>query len=177
MSIRPEMKEAIRQHVSDKCLILIDKMTIPFNQVRPIYMVPDLYGRIFGPSAEETKRMGFLEVDLRRFINGDKLIVGHEKEETCFLKPMTNCNEVWEVRSRDPKPSLRIFGRFAAKDVFVATNMQHRKLLDHIRSRAFAVEIRKCITTWTRLFPYLEPHTGNSSHDYVSNAVDLSETE
>lgn len=175
MSIRPEMKEELAKHRDAKVLILIEKMALPFNQVRPVYMVPKLFDRIFGPSAEETKRMGFLEADLHRFINGDKITVGHAEEPTCFLKPLNNCREVWEIRSRDPKPSLRIFGRFAGKDAFVAITMQHRTILDHIRSRAWAVEIRRCATEWTRLFPHLEPHTGNSTHDYVSNAVDLSE--
>jgi hypothetical protein len=175
--MRPEMKAELIRHRGDKSLILVEKMSLPFNQVRPIYMEPNLYARIFGPSAEETKRMGFLEADLRRFIHGEKITVGHGEEPSCFLKPLNNCREVWEIRSRDPKPSLRIFGRFAAKDVFVATNMQHRTILDVIRSRAWAVEIRRCITTWTRLFPYLEPHTGTNTHEYVTNAVDLDEVE
>ena len=153
--------------------MLVEQMVLPFNQVRPIYMVADLFERIFGASAEETERMGFLEVDLHRFINGDQITIGRDDEKTCFLKPLSNCSEVWELRSRDPKPSIRIFGRFAGKDAFIATNLEFRKLMGGLRSRAFAVERRICVTTWNRLFPYLEPHTGNSVHDYVSNAIDL----
>jgi hypothetical protein len=33
---------------------------------------------------------------------------------------------VWEIRSVRPNPSIRVLGRFAAKDIFVATNFALR---------------------------------------------------
>lgn len=170
--MREDMKRALGQHCAAGRLILVEP-SIPCAQVRPIYMVPDLHTRIFGANAEQTKRMGNLEADLQRFISGQKVTIARELEDTCFLKPLSNVEEVWELRSRDPKPGVRVFGRFAAMDVMIATNMEFRKLLGGLRSRLFAIEIRDCQTTWTRLFPYLDPHRGETGHDYVSNAIDL----
>jgi hypothetical protein len=171
--MREEMAQEIRRQCAAGELVLVEIKDIPHAQVRPIYMVASLHKRIFSPGAEESRRMGFLEADLRSFINGDKVTIARGKEETCTLKPLSDVDEVWELRSRGPKPSLRIFGRFADKDVLIATNMEYRTLLSSLRSRAFAVAIRTCTTTWSRLFPYLEPHRGTTGHDYVSNVVDL----
>ena len=172
--MRADIEEAIRQncHADVRELALVEPQ-IPCAQVRPIYMVKGLYERIYGPRAEDSKRMGHLDADLRRFISGDKITIARGEEESCNLKPLSNVDEVWELRSRDPKPSIRVFGRFADKDVFIATNMEHRKKLFALRSRAWAVEIRTCQTAWNRLFPHLDPHRGETSHDYVSNAIDL----
>ena len=174
MSMRSEMAEEIRRHCANDGLRLVEPM-IPVAQVRPIYMVSDLHDRIFGPTAEETSRMGFLEADLARFISGDRITVARGEEATCTLKLLSpETREVWEHRSRDPKPAVRVFGRFAAQDVFVATNMEYRSLLGRVRSRAWAVEIGNCISTWKRLFPYLPPHTGAHLSDYISaNVIDL----
>ena len=37
--------------------------------------------------------------------------------------------EHWELRSRKPRPSLRVFGRFAMPDVFIATHAERRDRL------------------------------------------------
>lgn len=170
--MRDEMGREIRRQCEEGELVLVEP-TIPCSQIRPIYMARKAYARVFGPSAEESARMGFLEADLRRFISGDKITVARGREKTCVLKPLSNVSEVWELRSRDPDPAIRVFGRFADKDVFIATNLEYRNLLFEIRSRFWAVQMGRCQTIWKRLFPYLEPHRGETSHDYVSNAVDL----
>jgi hypothetical protein len=167
-----EMAQEIRRQCEAGELRLVEP-TIPCQQIRPIYMAQALWEKCFGTKAENTERMGLLEADMRNFIHGDKVTVARDQEKTCILKPLSDVDEVWEFRSRGPKPSIRIFGRFADKDVLVATNMEYRKRLLAIRSRQFAVQIRSCQAIWTRLFPYMEPHRGETAHDYVSNAIDL----
>ena len=176
MSMRAEMEEAIRSHCSPGgALELAVPTMVLVAQVRPIYMTREVHDRVFGPEAEEAARMGFLEADLVRFINGDRITVARGQEESCNLKPLTPVTgEVWEIRSRDPKPSLRVFGRFAAQDVFIATNLEYRKFLGRIRSRNWAIEIGRCKAIWRRLFPFLDPHSGDHLIDYISsNVIDL----
>ena len=74
MSMRDEMGREIRRQCEEGELVLVEP-TIPCSQIRPIYMARKAYARVFGPSAEESARMGFLEADLRRFISGDKIIL------------------------------------------------------------------------------------------------------
>jgi hypothetical protein len=171
MSMRDEMSRETRRQCEEGELVLVEP-TIPCSQIRPVYMARKAYARVFGPNAEESERMGFLEADLRRFISGDKITVARGKEASCILKPLSNVIEVWELRSKDP-PAIRLFGRFADKDVFIATNLEYRSLLYEIKSRFWAVQMRRCQAIWNRLFPYIDPHRGETSHDYVSNAIDL----
>ncbi len=176
--MRAEMQDAIRSHLGPGgvggALELVEPKTVRVAQIRPIYMTREVHDRVFGPAAEDAARMGFLEADLVRFISGDEITVARGKEESCNLKPLSPPEgEVWEIRSRDPKPSIRVFGRFADQDVFIATNLEYRKVLDHIRSRKWKEEILRCKAIWKRLFPYLDPHSGDSLSDYISNAIDL----
>lgn len=56
--------------------------------------------------------------------------------------------EHWEFRCRRPKPSMRVFGRFAMPDVFVATHLRPRKLLGGMWSDEFEHEKLVCEDHW-----------------------------
>jgi hypothetical protein len=170
-----EMLEELRRNVREGTLKLASPGPILLSQSRPIFMAVKLHDEIFGPSAEDADRMGFLEADLARFIDGEVITIARGKEGTCNFKPLSpSSHEVWEIRSRDPDPSIRIFGRFAFQDVFIATNLAYRTLLGGLRSRGWAREIAICKATWTHLFPYLHPHSGDDISDYISsNFIDL----
>ena len=47
------------------------------------------------------------------------------------MKPLRKrADEVWEIRSRAPSPSIRLFGRFAMPNVFIGTNWEYRSFLE-----------------------------------------------
>src|SRR4051794_34054666 len=72
------------------------------------------------PTAEETERWAQLEAFLSHFVEGGIV-------DSRYMKPLTRpARYVWEIRSRRPRPSLRVLGRFADVDVFVATNVAVR---------------------------------------------------
>ena len=56
--------------------------------------------------------------------------------------------EHWEFRCSKPKPSLRVFGRFAAPDIFVATHHRPRTLLGGMWSPQFEHEKLICEDHW-----------------------------
>lgn len=56
--------------------------------------------------------------------------------------------EHWEFRCRKPVPSVRVFGRFAKPDVFVATHARPRKLLGGMWSPEFEHEKLICEQHW-----------------------------
>ena len=56
--------------------------------------------------------------------------------------------EHWELISRRPKPSLRVFGRFAKPNVFVGTHVQPRKGLGGMNSAQFEHEKLVCEEHW-----------------------------
>ena len=57
-------------------------------------------------------------------------------------------HEHWEFRCRKPRPSIRVFGRFAMPDVFVATHAVFRTSLGGIRSPKWEHEKLVCEGHW-----------------------------
>lgn len=135
-----------------------------------------LFEELNGPWEDEAEeiRMGRLWADLDRFSTGEEIVVGGRFDDNCQMKPLYPVSaEVWEFISRYPVPSLRVFGRFAEIDVFVATHKWVRSLLGAFQSKLWKREIRRCKAEWTRLFPADYPVTGVSVNDYISeNVVD-----
>jgi len=56
--------------------------------------------------------------------------------------------EHWELLCRKPRPSLRVFGRFAKPNVFVGTHVKPRKGLGGIYSPQFEHEKLICEDHW-----------------------------
>jgi hypothetical protein len=56
--------------------------------------------------------------------------------------------EHWELRSRRPRPSLRVFGRFAEPNVFVGTHVVERSPLGTKWSLNWELEKLECEDEW-----------------------------
>jgi hypothetical protein len=102
---------------------------------------------------------------------------GNRHVDLKILNPSDD--EVWELRKREA-PSTRIFGRFAMKDIFIATNIRTSTDLFSVqwatdRSVRWPVwrhEIRTCKARWRSLFFTYTPVSGGHLDDYLSNARD-----
>ncbi len=79
--------------------------------------------------------------------------------------------EVWEFRCRDPSPQVRIFGRFAEKDTFIALLSKYKTELAN--DDAYLAAKEDCKKEWRVWFPSYPPHTGTHANDYVSNCTVL----
>lgn len=95
-------------------------------------------------SAEEKERQRWatLEAAISHFIEGGRVTEDLIKQ----LQPPKY--EHWELRSRKPKPSLRVFGRFAMPDVFVGTHVVRREKLGGMWSPQFEHEKLVCEDHW-----------------------------
>lgn len=77
--------------------------------------------------------------------------------------------EVWEFRITEPARSqVRVFGRFARPNLFVATHIISRHLLGKVGSSVWRNALRDCVSAWEALFPGVSPHSGTSLHEYVT---------
>jgi len=130
---------------------------------------------IVGPWADQAERYrcGALWADFDRYVESRIISVcldnPYRKPKTTFLARLDpGHDEVWEIRSRDPRPSIRVFGRFADRDVFVALDWGHRSQLGGPGSNAFKLRIRRCKAEWRKLFPSYDPLTGSSVNEYIS---------
>jgi hypothetical protein len=99
-------------------------------------------------------RWAQLEADIGSFIEGglmtDKLIKQLKDEKY----------EHWELISRRPKPSLRVFGRFAKPDVFVGTHVVMRKLMGGMWSPQYEHEKLVSEDHWKAAGLPIEPFPG-----------------
>ena len=89
------------------------------------------------------------------------------KAQLALLDPSEE--QVWEFRSREPKPGVRVFGRFSELDVFVALKTKLRENID----ADFTQEKEQCKREWRRLFPTYPPHKGDSLYDYLTNYYEV----
>ncbi|MGH7813213.1 MAG: hypothetical protein ACREQI_04330 [Candidatus Binataceae bacterium] len=146
--------------------------------VRRMYLSEVLAERIFGPwtNLNETVRWMELRAELDSFVEGLKVVAiakhPFKGGGKAFLRRLhAPRDEVWEIRSRTPLPQIRVFGRFAAKDVMVALTWAERAGLGGPESRAWRDAIVDCKREWHRLFPAYAPFTGSNFYDYLSNIV------
>jgi hypothetical protein len=111
-----------------------------------------------------------LEAAIRYFVEG-----GYVTRK--FMKQLVPPKyEHWELICRRPRPSLRVFGRFAHPDIFVGTHVVERKLLGGMWSPEFEHEKLVCEDYWKDAglpdpftdapgFRYEEYITSNASAD------------
>jgi hypothetical protein len=139
-----------------------------------IYLVKEAYEEVMGPWPDPLKarRMGGLRADLDRFLEEAWIIVGRRRSRHAYMKRLDpGRDEVWEIRSRDPQPEMRVFGRFAECDVFVGTRCVDRDYLGKENSREWRDEIIRCATDWRNLFFPYQPLTDRPLNDYISSNV------
>jgi len=111
-----------------------------FLMCRPLYDVL-LKGR---SDEDETKRRRWatLEAAMSLFVEGGFISDDLIKQ----LDPPKF--EHWELRSRRPKPSVRVFGRFAMPDVFIGTHLEERPKLGEKWSDQFEHHKLVCEQHW-----------------------------
>jgi hypothetical protein len=132
------------------------------SQLRFMFVTPEIWSLLVGPWSNEKQEMRWakLKADLDHFVEGGLINQG-------YMKPLRKrSDEIWEIRSREPSPSIRVFGRFASVDVFIATTWEERwflELFDQWRRYK-----RRCGAQWRQLFSNYGPHRGATIHDYIS---------
>lgn len=137
--------------------------------VRRVFLAADVYNRLLAPREEEVERMAFLRADLDRFTTGGFIVVGNKRHKTCLLKQMDPPDEeVWEIRSRQPRPSLRLLGGFAATDCFVCLSLHGRDELGKANSREWRDAINQMKAQWRRFFLTYKRYRGDRLNDYIS---------
>lgn len=150
------------------------------SRVRFIFAVPEVFAQLEPSTAEKDfqSSTGHMRRWMDSFSKGRKLKVGPRQSRTCDMKRLDPPgDEVWEIRKQD-QPSVRLFGRFVAKDEFVVTNLELVATLFSMQwlIRGFSTwpiwnrEIRNCKAAWRRLFSTYPPHTGSKLSDYLSRA-------
>jgi hypothetical protein len=130
-------------------------------------------------------RSGRLRADLEEFIKGETISVCLRPFEatSAYMARLAPIEDsAWDIRSRDPKPALRVVGFFAATDIFIALRWAPRSVqpmwadkppLGCRDSREWRDIITQCKADWRNLFPTYVPVKGDDIHEYISRNVRL----
>jgi hypothetical protein len=111
-----------------------------FLMCKPLYDAID--GGKLSADDKDRGRWAQLEADIGTFVEGGLVT------ENLIKQLKDKKTEHWELVSRRPKPSLRIFGRFAKPNVFVGTHVVPRKGLGGMWSSQFEHEKLVCEDYW-----------------------------
>ncbi len=175
MSISSEIVNRVSE---DRLYQLIPMMpgvagTVP----RTMYMSQDINRLLAGPwdSPDWENRCFSLRADLERFVHGGMIPVAERpmcRGRTSYMRQLFRWrNEVWEIRSRDPQPGIRVLGRFADTDIFIALSWWFRSDLGGPGDRRWRDAIVDCKTKWTHLFPTYQPITSGGAHAYPNSYI------
>jgi len=147
---------------------------------RRIFAVPNVIEMLDGPwpTSHFGRRAGAARALLESFLRGDEIVgrMPPSKDVHTVIALLDQAIEnVWEFRIGNPRPGVRILGRFAEQDTFVATNWVNREdfrdpTTGQDDSRRWRDEVVRCKTVWNHLFPSYKPFAGSTLHDFISNA-------
>lgn len=154
---------------------------------RRMLLSDEVWGLLSGPwgSKTEERRCQALRADLEAFVKGEELSVSVTPRKAGdhllgLLDPPRD--GVWDIRSQDPRPGLRVVGRFAAKDVFVGLIPASRSVavpyitrgpMGDYGSPQWKEIIRQAKADWRRLFPMFPPVSGVNVSELLSEKFHL----
>lgn len=168
------IEDTIEGHVATGNLHWIRNGTEP---IRRLYVSTVLYRALDGLSGNQIQwaeilsdlhqfAAGVYEVKVRRL--GRSEDVG-EKADMVRLaqRHPGDPEEIWEIRicwQEPEEPQIRIFGRFAGLDCFIALTWEYRYGLD------YSAAMQTCAGVWAQLFPDDDYWKGRYYDGYLSKA-------
>lgn len=144
---------------------------------RTMYVSREINRLLAGPfdSPDLENRCFSLRADLERFVHGGMIPVAERPMSggrNSYMRQLFRWrNEVWEIRSRGPQPGIRVLGRFADTDIFIALSWRFRTELGGPGDRRWRDAIVDCKTQWTHLFPAYQPITSRDTHAYPKSYI------
>jgi hypothetical protein len=162
MSIR----EVISARVAEGALVEL-KPALPSDpHRRHMFLSQEINELVAGPWKDQkwANRCNRLKANLEEFVKGEILPVSLTPyaHDAAYMGRLDRpIDEVWDIRSRDPRPGMRVLGRFSEFNTFVALHWGLRKDFPDRQSWRFA--IAKTKGRWNRLLsPYDPPFYGGS---------------
>jgi hypothetical protein len=114
------------------------------------------------PDQTIVERWERLRADIAHFVENGMINWSFMK----WLEPKKQ--EIWALRSVRPRPSIRVFGRFAEPNVFVGTHAAERTTLGGKWSLEWEMEKFICEEQWTLALGDSDPFRSPNYNDYVT---------
>jgi hypothetical protein len=170
----------IANRIAEGRLLAVQQVLPNGPDKRRIFAVPGVIDMLEGPwpTSQYGRRAGAARALLESFLRGDQIVgrMPPSKDVNTVIALLDPLEEnVWEFRVGNPRPGVRILGRFAETDTFIATGWVNREdFTDPVTRRddprRWRDEVLRCKTVWKNLFPSYKPFEGSTLHDFISNA-------
>lgn len=154
------MHDVLRSLVMDGRIAHVPPVMRQVSMVRTLFLEVSIGDRLrssLSGSTREDVRLAGLYGDLDRFVSGKLITVGDdpfEKEKTAFMARTSPVQDgIFDIRSQDPKPAIRLFGAFCDKDTFIGLTWRFRKELGGKDERLFDQAVLNALGVWKILFP------------------------
>jgi hypothetical protein len=160
------IEDEIKRLCDQGRLFAVEPLEWRENQEREVYVSPDINEFLTKTSSDPAVNADRRKLQrlFDRFISGQEITVAFRQsiKRSNMKRLYPPSAEVWEFKVRT-RPQLRVFGRFAGKDLFLAiTGPVDRPNCDH------NVEIVRCQEEWAALLPKHSPIYGSTINDYIS---------
>src|SRR5262245_34073758 len=174
------LHDEIEVNVNQGRLVRVEQLFVICPGLRVIYFTPKLKELLDGPWSDHKWEEHWNKVrqQIDEFIDGlptERRITvrsSARKKSTCFMSLLDpEANEIWEIRCRDPKPGMRLFGSFVKKDVFVALIAAPHEFLSSEEDWNRTIQQYK--EKWAKHFS-ATAFRGSYPHDYLTDDVILS---
>lgn len=151
---------------------------LPYEPSTPIVRLVCLSDAVWPYVMSNALRAGRLHAELDSFIGGDQVTIslnprgakrGAKNAFIGMLEPSSD--GFLDIRSRDPRPALRVLGGFARRDYFIGLVLRERRLME--TEQHWEEALTECKRSWWHLFYPIPPITGASPNDYLSNWICL----
>ena len=164
MSIK---KEIASHELSGKLRLVTPKISSD-RPLRNLYLTEELFDEVYEEKEDshEIEMFARLIADLEVFVTSDTIDPGY----LWCLEPARD--GVWEIRSTRQEPQIRVFGVFAAKNIFVGTHHTLRGDLAKKDSKQWKIEIRRAKGIWRRLFPAYTHQKTKEPNQLFTGALD-----
>lgn len=168
--------DSINDCVEDGRLVLVEPLFPNTSMERKIYASQTVMELSEPPWPEDVTedRAYRLRAEFDNYIGGRILGLCLEpfKAKEAFMGLLDpESKGIFDIRSRDPEPGLRVFGGFAEIDIFVALAWRLRKEMGSRADRDWRDARVTSSTLWTNLFGPYKPLTGGDIHDFISTNV------
>ena len=172
--------------VRDEQLLKLDFAIPGPSEARTVLMTSEIADLICGPWPDSVMgdRCARLRANLETFLAGARMTVcwapykGRDHHQLGRLHPIGD--GVWDLRSVDPSPGLRLFFCLAEKDVMIVFICSPRSVpvpwlqrppLGARQSKLWKQAQSECKRQWKHIFPAHTPLVSENPDDCISNTV------
>ena len=146
---------------------------------RAIFVSEEVAAIVLGPWEDSRTALRFarLRAQLDAFTENGLISVAldpYDKAKSAFLALVDPVSDgVWDIRSVDPSPSIRVLGCFAETDVFISLVWSYRKCLGGPGSKEWRDFRERGKAAWRNLFPTYRALTTGNVNEYISQNIYL----